>query len=276
MSGYTSWAVNSAPAEIGLEATIGSGSIQLIGLYEGTEDEFNGVISGLLHNIGLSYQSDVQSYDWVDALIWLGGLGTLSTAGAADSVRFFYLPSPIHAFDLHAFSQHDTFLAKSLTTPMSAPLNSETYTALGNYLLNNSTTSAYASSLSWFLQFELYGGANSAINNLSSDATAYPFRDSLFVLQLYASSSNYQPPYPETDGEAFLQGIVDVIEGEMLVSAGTSPEEFGAYTNYIDPTLEGWQDAYYKGNYARLEELQKVGLFSLLLLLVLVTDRCLT
>lgn len=132
---------------------------------------------------------------------------------------------------------------------MSAPLTAETYTAWANYL-----SSASTSSLSWFLQVELYGGANSAIMNVSSDATAFPFRDSLFVMQLYASSANAQPPYPYDDGYNFLKGVVDTIEGSMPGA------DFGAYTNYIDPTLENWQDLYYKGNYDRLVELQKVCL----------------
>ncbi|EIM87014.1 FAD-binding domain-containing protein [Stereum hirsutum FP-91666 SS1] len=227
LTAYTNWATTSAPAEIGLEATIGSGTVSIVGLYEGSQDSFNGVIGSLLDSMGTPDSSDVKEYGWIEALEWLGGADTISTAAAPDT--------------------HDTFLAKSLVTPMSAPLTAETYTAWANYLLSAST-----SSLSWFLQVELYGGANSAIMNVSSDATAFPFRDSLFVMQLYASSANAQPPYPYDDGYNFLKGVVDTIEGSMPGA------DFGAYTNYIDPTLENWQDLYYKGNYDRLVELQKV------------------
>ena len=57
----------------------------------------------------------------------------------------------------------------------------------------------------WFTQLELYGGPNSAINAVPLDATAFAHRSSLFTIQFYASSPNFQPPYPE-EGFSFLDG----------------------------------------------------------------------
>lgn len=124
-----------------------------------------------------------------------------------------------------------------------------TYTDWGQYLLS---TTNLSSDFSWFLQIELYGGAQSAINLPSSNATAYPFRDCLFTLQLYTATITGEPPYPFHQGYSFLEGMVDVIQDAM------PGIEFGAYANYMDPTLKDWQDRYYKENYPRLLELQKV------------------
>jgi hypothetical protein len=152
--------------------------------------------------------------------------------------------------------QHDTFFVKSLITPLDAPLTADTYTTWGQYILD---TQHLAAPLSWFLQIELYGGANSQINVPASNDTAFPFRDCLFTIQLYASAANFEPPYPFANGYNFLGGIVNLIE------KSEPHADFGAYANYIDPTLQNWQDKYYKGNYPRLLALQKVRRSALLI-----------
>jgi len=57
----------------------------------------------------------------------------------------------------------------------------------------------------WFVQVELYGGKNSAVNSVAADATAFPHRSSTFNIQFYASSSNHSPPFPES-GFSFVDG----------------------------------------------------------------------
>ena len=52
---------------------------------------------------------------------------------------------------------------------------------------------------------ELYGGTNSAINAVATDATAFVHRSSIFTIQFYASSPNMQPPYPQS-GLTFVDG----------------------------------------------------------------------
>jgi len=54
---------------------------------------------------------------------------------------------------------------------------------------------------------ELYGGTNSAINAVPLDATAFAHRSTRFNFQLYASSANQLPPYPD-DGFTFVEGNV--------------------------------------------------------------------
>jgi hypothetical protein len=61
---------------------------------------------------------------------------------------------------------------------------------------------------SWFFQVELYGGANSKINSVPTDATAFVHRSSMFTIQFYASSFNNAPPYPDA-GFKFLDGAIN-------------------------------------------------------------------
>ena len=48
---------------------------------------------------------------------------------------------------------------------------------------------------------DFYGGTNSAVNAVATDATAFGHRDSLWTIQFYASSGS--PPFP-SDGLTFL------------------------------------------------------------------------
>ena len=61
----------------------------------------------------------------------------------------------------------------------------------------------------WFCQVELYGGKNSAINSVKPDATAFPHRDSLFTIQLYASKPKNAVSFPH-HGFSFVDGMFSV------------------------------------------------------------------
>ena len=52
---------------------------------------------------------------------------------------------------------------------------------------------------------DLYGGANSVVDSVPVDATAFGKRNAFWTIQFYASSSNSQPPFP-SDGYKFLDG----------------------------------------------------------------------
>jgi hypothetical protein len=123
------------------------------------------------------------------------------------------------------------------------------------------------------MQIEQYGGPGSAINNVSSSSTAFFRRDVLFTWQLYASSSNKQPPYP-ADGFTFVDGVAKSVTDNMPVNW-----DYGAYTNYIDDRLEDCecclnfflpysmliktftfpgQKRYYGSNYKRLQKIKRI------------------
>ena len=94
----------------------------------------------------------------------------------------------------------------------------------------------------------VYGGGKSAISAVPVDATAFVHRDAFLVYQLYASSSNFKPPYPE-DGIAFVDGMATALVAEPI----------GAYPNYIDPTLSQseWRRLYFGAHVGRLERIKR-------------------
>ncbi|KAJ7693419.1 FAD-binding domain-containing protein [Mycena rosella] len=102
--------------------------------------------------------------------------------------------------------------------------------------------------MSWFIQFELWGGGDSVISSLPANATAYPHRAHLWTIQFYARSTTSWP----AQGTDFVNSMVSAITNSMQ---GTT---FGAYANYLDPELIGWRNKYYAENYGRLASLQKM------------------
>jgi hypothetical protein len=78
---------------------------------------------------------------------------------------------------------------------------------------------------------DAYGGA---IGRVAPTATAFVHRDPLFCIQYYgAGASADWIDQASIKLHPFVSGM--------------------AYQNYIDPTLAGWQRAYYGRNLARLE-----------------------
>ncbi|KAG6917469.1 hypothetical protein DXG01_002446 [Tephrocybe rancida] len=143
--------------------------------------------------------------------------------------------------------KHDAFYAKSLMTPESVPMSEEAIGAFVEYL----ATEGFVSKTEWFVQVELYGGANSAINDVPVDATAFAHRGSTFTIQFYASAPGKVPPFPEY-GFAFMDKMV-----ETLTLNSPSDWDYGAYPNYIDDHLPDWRERYYGTHYARLRALKE-------------------
>ena len=76
-----------------------------------------------------------------------------------------------------------------------------------------------------------YGGA---VNRVAPTATAFAHREQLFCIQYYGQGSS----------------------ASWIDQAWTKMRPYvsgQAYQNYIDPTLKGWQQAYYAGNLPRLK-----------------------
>jgi FAD binding domain/Berberine and berberine like len=82
------------------------------------------------------------------------------------------------------------------------------------------------------LAFDSLGGA---IRRIPADATAFPHRDALAIVQIYASGAARGPV---AEVQQALAGLV----GQ------------GAYVNYIDPQQQDWAQAYYGANLPRLRE----------------------
>ncbi|KAF8915448.1 glucooligosaccharide oxidase [Mucidula mucida] len=145
----------------------------------------------------------------------------------------------------------DTFYAKSLMTPDAEPMTWEAMEAFVTYL----ATDGFATNLAgWFVETELYGGSNSALNKVPLDQTAFAHRSSRFNMQIYGS--NIVPPFPD-DGFTFINGVASSIIDNM-------PEKWdygqcdviSAYINYVEDRLNNWQDLYYGHHYQPLQELK--------------------
>ncbi|KAJ6604533.1 glucooligosaccharide oxidase [Mycena vulgaris] len=224
LDAYQVWGL-AAPKEIGIVANVWQGGkvIEMAGYYMGSQTDFDRVIASLLSATGPPNATYVQERDWIAALTEADGGAPLSTNGTAE--------------------QHDIFYAKSLVVPTDSPLTTDALAALVKYY----TSASLPDNMSWFIQFELWGGGNSAISSVDAAATAYPHRDHHWTCQFYGRATDSWP----SQGTAYVNGLVNAITDNMQ---GT---QFGAYANYLDPELAGWRAKYYTDNYLRLAKIQE-------------------
>ncbi|KIM45670.1 Glucooligosaccharide oxidase [Hebeloma cylindrosporum] len=222
----------SLPQEFGAELVLGAGSSKgrvsfgLTGGWYAPANQFAAVIAPLLAALPKPASQKLTVGTYINSVQYLGGLGRLSTIGIPDS--------------------HDTFYAKSLMTPEGSPMSNASNLAFMNYLANQ----GFGTNTDWFVEIELYGGTNSAINNVASTATAFANRNSMFTIQFYTSAKGGVPPFP-SEGFTLLDGMVNSIINNNPANWG-----YGAYANYIDDRLTNWQTLYYGGNYPRLQKLK--------------------
>ncbi|KAK0240537.1 hypothetical protein EDD85DRAFT_788572 [Armillaria nabsnona] len=192
---------------------VGNLSMQLDGAYFGSHESFTEIIQPYLDTLPPSGLTAITQGNWIETVAALT-FGALNTSTQAPF--------------------NDTFYAKSLMIPEDSPLSRRAIDALMSYL----DAVGFRTDVLWFVEIELYGGSNSAINLVPLDETAFVHRNKLFNMQLYASS--VVPPYP-TDGFVFLDDDWD----------------YGTYINYPDNRLDNWQDLYYDSHYTRLQALKK-------------------
>lgn len=148
----------------------------------------------------------------------------------------------------------DTFYVKSLIVPQvtisdegaQVGISDKAWRALFQYLINEQPNLP----VDWFIEVELWGGQNSAINAVPQASTAFAYRDLLWTLQMYSYTPNHQPPYPDA-GFAFNDGMANSIIHNM-----PNGWNYGAYTNYVDNRLDDWQRLYYANHYPALQALK--------------------
>jgi len=210
--------------ELGLKGSMKGGlgkqvALSFLGFWWGNPSEFEPMIKPFLAKLPYGYQFSPKTYSYISALIFLSGKGTIDTT----------LPD-----------KPDTFFVKNLVTKK--PHTSTELQSLTEYLYTNGVNST----TSWSIGLELYGGGDSLISQVSSEATAFPSRDAFINYKFTASSGNNTFP---PDGITFLAKMLDSLE----------PNVAAAYAGYVDPTLSGaqWQSQYYGSNYARLLKIKQ-------------------
>jgi hypothetical protein len=92
--------------------------------------------------------------------------------------------------------------------------------------------------------FDGYGGV---INKIASDHTAFVHRDAVACAQY---SITFPTASPSLSARAAASTWLDDLQQLF------SPVSQGAYQNYIDPTLNDWQQAYYGTNLPRLRRVK--------------------
>ncbi|BGO93310.1 hypothetical protein NBRC10512_000045 [Rhodotorula toruloides] len=235
---FASFGNTSAPANLGITATIGSGSIEISGVWYGPRAEFDGVIQPLLDELLPPDSSDVEAMSWIDSATKLAGVDDLATNGKMLQSR-------------------DSFYAKSIMTPSTIPVSVDVLESFFDYLWH----SGKGGDTNWFVEVNTYGGANSAINNVSLADSSFGFRDKHLTFQLYASSSTYGNPYPD-DGVSFVQGMYDTVVDGMTAKGwsnnSSSPDGYAGYVNYVDPqlTFDQVKNLYWGSQYNKLSALK--------------------
>ncbi|KAJ7580899.1 hypothetical protein C8J56DRAFT_1103208 [Mycena floridula] len=207
-----------------------SGNVKVawFGAYYGSSNTFNATVKPYLDEFPsapIPSQSSITSGNWLTGLEALV-FGALNTSTAAES--------------------RDTFYAKSIMTPEAVPMSQDAMSTFITYLGNE----GFKFNGSWFVEVELYGGSNSAINSVPLDATAFAHRNKRFNMQLYASAPNSAPPFPDY-GFTFVEGMVSSIVSNM-----PADWPYGAYVNYLDDRLPNWKELYYGSHYERLHVLK--------------------
>ncbi|KAF8055350.1 glucooligosaccharide oxidase [Lyophyllum atratum] len=205
--------------------TAGTVTFSLTGGWYAPVQGLNATLAPLMRQMPSGPRTTLQTGTYVNSARILAG-GSLDTKSKPDG--------------------HDTFYAKSLMTPQSAPMSDAAILAFTKYLANQ----GFASKTEWFVQLELYGGKNSAINAVAPDATAFAHRSSTFTIQFYASAPGKAPPYPSY-GFTFMDDMV-----KTLTSNSPRDWDYGAYPNYVDDKLVDWKQRYYGAHYARLRSLK--------------------
>ncbi|GGG06065.1 FAD-binding protein [Paenibacillus albidus] len=124
---------------------------------------------------------------------------------------------------------------KNSSTYAYKPLSADALQALSKNLQN-------APGPSNLVSFVAHRGA---ISEVASEATAFPHREALFVLQY---QSYWQK---DRDASANIQWI-EQFRSSML------PYTHGAYANYCDSLIPDWPKAYYAENLAKLKQIKQI------------------
>jgi len=191
--------------------------VSLQGDFYGAMDAFKTATDSWIASLPGPGTLNATQLDWLDSLVAKDG--ALSTS---------------------APDVHDTFFAKSLL--ISQPSSNDSLAAWVSFMYGE----GISSKIGWFAEIDSWGGQIAAT---SSSSTSFAHRNATFGYQLYSSSPNALPPYPDTQ-ITFLNN--------MWATLGGSDTSTPQYTNYIDPTLgvDVWPTAYFGGNFERLTQIK--------------------
>ncbi|TFK88408.1 Glucooligosaccharide oxidase [Polyporus arcularius HHB13444] len=194
------------------------------------EAKVNATMAALLADLGTPDKTMTQTQRWIASVLYLAdiqnGSHALNTTTAPDERDHFYATS--------------TFVSEQ------EPLGKPSTDALMQYFYGPGTNTT----VGWFIIFDLYGGAKSAIKNVGADFNSFDARDALYSIQYYGSYSN--STISDADAITFIQGMKAALEDNQPNTT------FKEYANYIDSTYsaEVAHQKYYPTHTERLTKLK--------------------
>lgn len=197
---------------LGMGIYVDGSGFSISGTYFGDLSTFNTKIApALLRGLPAPSSSSAKPVDWITSLTMLAE------------------PQPLQQ-PTTGYNLHDDFFAKSVTAPSSSPLTAAALTTYFDYIIKHGVNAPSP----WFSIINLYGGPDSQINVPSSSSSAYSDRSALWVAQHYGFTGNTGSPFPPASID-FVNGLNTALTSAMPQTA------FGAYLNYVDPSLTAAQ-----------------------------------
>ncbi len=203
---------------------------RVTGVYAGAQSSLQILVDRLVRDVGASPFTDfVGSAGYLDTMQIEGGCD-------GDTIAECHLPSQ----NPHGLLAREPFAAKSAI--IDKQLSHEAIAALLAAVEQRRASP------------EMFGGgvvldaSGGAINRIAQDATAYVHRSALATLQY---SAGWTIESPASVIEANRQWLRSTWQTMGPYVSG------GAYSNYADPDLVDWEQAYYGSNFARLTRVKK-------------------
>ncbi|KAI5919421.1 hypothetical protein F4810DRAFT_724628 [Camillea tinctor] len=188
---------------LGFGVHLGSSRFSIGGTYFGSREEFDStVLPALLGGIPGRPKMDIQEVDWLTSLKLLNSgedLGITET-----------------------YAVRSNFFAKSVTVPHPG-LSRDALNSYFKYIFNEASSAP----VQYFITVDLYGGADSQIRAKDPEFSAFSHRNAMWVAQHYGYVDKADV-FPEA-GIDFINGLNKAMTRELA--------EYGAYENYVDPTL---------------------------------------
>ena len=203
---------------------------RVTGVYVGSQAALQTLVDELVSEVGASpFTTFVGSATYLDTMLIEGGC-------ADDSVNECHLPSqnPVGLLDRAPFVAKSNIVDSKLS-------------AAGIATLLDAVEQRQASPVLSGGGFVL-DAAGGAINRVAPDATAYVHRRSLAMLQYSASWVDSSPPSVVAANRQWIGTAWRLMR--PYVSSG-------AYSNYADPDLVDWEQAYWGSNFTRLTEVKR-------------------
>ena len=201
--------------------------VQVGGVYCGTPGELNALLARLQVSASPTYRF-VGAREYLSAMEIEAGCSGLTIAACHVSTE-----RPGGTLSREAYAAKSSYVSE----PMDHAQARAMIEAIEHL-------AALAPTIGGALAFDAYGGA---INRVGAKETAFVHRDKVACIQATYSWSTYTPASVISAGAAWLAWL-----GRTVFIPAT-----GAYQNYIDPTLENWQHAYYGENLSRLAEVKR-------------------